>query len=261
MNKQKLIMACLFVITLAACKKDKSPEDTSNTNKTCTLSSYTNEAFGDLKTFQIEYAANGSISKLKSDFSINFNRIGDSCIISYMGLFRLGYIVYDQLNRPIEYCTKDVDDPESFSRVIYQYTGAAALPKQITVTSLLDSDTFGYTMKNMVYTGENLVSCDFVIEEDGIEQVYALNYEYNLSKKNTAINLYKQLIPLDYNAAGPFNITRYVSKNVPIKLVIPSNGFIGTFSYKWDQWGNMLEQAAIIDGDTIGSESYTYLCK
>ncbi len=93
--------------------------------------------------------------------------------------------MYDQLNRPIEYCTSDVDDPESFSRVIYQYTGAA----------------------------------------------------------------------------GPFNITRYVSKNVPIKLVIPSNGFIGTFSYKWDQWGNMLEQAAIIDGDTIDTELYSYLCK
>ena len=105
------------------------------------------------------------------------------------------------------------------------------------------------------------MSCDFVIEKDGIEQVYALNYEYNLSKMDTAINLYKQLITLDYNAAGPLNIARYPSKNVPVKLVMPSLNFTGTFSYKWDQWGNMLEQAAIIDGDTIDTELYSYLCK
>ena len=261
MNIQKLWMASLLVLTLAACKKDKPAEDTGTSNKTCTLSSFTSQLLGNMETFQIEYAPDGNISKLKSDFNLHYNRKGDSLIISYMGLFRLGYIVYDNANRPKEYFTGDIDEPENFSRTLYQYTGSALVPSQITVNGLIDSNANDYIIKNMIYLGENLVSCDLVITEDGIEQVFALTYEYNLSKKNTAINLYKQLIPLDFNTVGPFNLTRYVSKNAATKLLIPSQKMTGTYAYTWDQWGNMLSQAVIMEGDTMDTESYTYLCK
>lgn len=261
MNIQKLWIASLLVLTLAACKKDKPAEDTGTSNKTCTLSSFTSQLLGNMETFQIEYAPDGNISKLKSDLNLHYNRKGDSLIISLMGVYRLGYIVYDHANRPKEYFVGDVDEPETFSRILYQYTGSALVPSQITVNGLIDSNANDYIIKNMIYLGENLVSCDLVFTEDEIEEVFALNYEYNLSKKNTAINLYKQLIPLDFNTIGPLDLPRYVSKNAATKLNIPSQGMTGTYTYSWDQWGNMLSQAIIMDGDTMDTESYTYLCK